>query len=124
MLGNHLTGMTQLDQKDIELILDTAEDMRVVLGHGGSRLLANKLLVTLFYEPSTRTRLSFETAMLRLGGQVTSVADAVRTSAVWKGETLADTIRTLNSYADIIAMRHPQAGAAEEAADAEDSDKS
>jgi len=116
MLGNHLTGMTRLDQKDIELILDTAEDMRVVLGHGGSRLLADKLLVTLFYEPSTRTRLSFETAMLRLGGQVTSVADAVRTSAVWKGETLADTIRTLNSYTDIIAMRHPQAGAAEEAA--------
>jgi aspartate carbamoyltransferase catalytic subunit len=116
VLGNHLSGIDKLDRNDIELILNTAEDMRVIVKYGGSRLLSDKLMVTLFYEPSTRTRLSFEAAMLRLGGQVTSVADAVRTSSVWKGETLADTIRTIDNYADVIVMRHSQAGAAEEAA--------
>ena len=115
MLGNHLTGIAKLDRDDIEHILDLAEDMRVVLRHGGSKLLSGKVLATLFYEPSTRTRLSFETAMLRLGGGVISVADAKRTSSVWKGETLGDTIRTVHSYGDIIALRHPHPGAAEEA---------
>jgi aspartate carbamoyltransferase len=116
VLTKHLTGLSTLDRKDIDRVLDTASDMRFVVKRGGSRLLADKVLATLFYEPSTRTRLSFETAMLRLGGGVTSVADAVRTSSVWKGESLGDTIRTMHSYADVIAMRHPEAGAAEQAA--------
>ena len=70
-----------------------------------------KILATLFYEPSTRTRLSFETAMLRLGGQVIGFSDA-KASSVSKGESIRDTIQTVNCYADIIAMRHPLEGAA------------
>jgi len=70
-----------------------------------------KILATLFFEPSTRTRLSFEAAMLRLGGSVEGFSDADNTSSV-KGETLADTIRVVSSYADIIAMRTPKEGAA------------
>ena len=69
-----------------------------------------KILATCFYEPSTRTRLSFESAMLRLGGQVLGFADASNSSAA-KGESVADTIRTVSCYADICAMRHPKEGA-------------
>lgn len=76
-----------------------------------ARALSGKLLATLFYEPSTRTRLSFEAAMLRLGGQVISVADP-GTSSVAKGESLADTIRTVGGYADVVVLRHPKEGAA------------
>ena len=71
----------------------------------------NKLLASLFFEPSTRTRLSFETAMLRLGGQVIGFSDAGVSSST-KGETLLDTIRVIENYADICAMRHPKEGAA------------
>ena len=74
-------------------------------------LCSGRLMATLFYEPSTRTRLSFEAAMMRLGGQVLSVANSA-TSSVVKGETLADTIRTAAGYADIIVLRHPKEGAA------------
>lgn len=70
-----------------------------------------KILGTLFFEPSTRTRLSFESAMLRLGGSVVGFSDA-NVSSSTKGESLADTVRTVSQYADIIAMRHPQEGAA------------
>ena len=97
---------------------DLAESFEeVARGKETSHLLAGKVLTTLFYEPSTRTRLSFESAMVRLGGQVISVADAKKTSSVWKGETLADTIQTIANYCDVIAMRHPQAGAAALAAE-------
>ena len=70
-----------------------------------------KILGTLFFEPSTRTRLSFESAMLRLGGSVVGFSDS-NVSSSTKGESLADTVRTVSQYADIIAMRHPQEGAA------------
>jgi aspartate carbamoyltransferase catalytic subunit len=70
-----------------------------------------KILATLFYEPSTRTRLSFEAAMLRLGGQVLGFSDA-NSSSVSKGESVADTIRTISCYADVAAMRHPKEGSA------------
>lgn len=72
---------------------------------------ADKLMATLFYEPSTRTRLSFEAAMLRLGGRVISVASA-KSSSVAKGESLGDTVRTVGGYADLIVLRHPKEGAA------------
>ena len=116
MLGKHLTGIRQLDRDDIERVIGLAREMDVVVKRGGSRLLSDKVLATLFYEPSTRTRLSFETAMLRLGGQVVSVADMLKTSSAWKGETLKDTILTVDNYSDVIVMRHSEAGAAEEAA--------
>ena len=70
----------------------------------------NKILATLFFEPSTRTRLSFESAMLGLGGNVIGFSDAMNSSAS-KGETVSDTIRVVNGYSDIIAMRHPKEGA-------------
>ena len=76
-----------------------------------SKVCEGKLLATLFYEPSTRTRLSFEAAMLRLGGQVLGFSDA-NSSSVSKGESLGDTIRTVGCYADIIAIRHPKEGSA------------
>jgi len=79
-------------------------------------LARDAVMATLFYEPSTRTRMSFEAAMLRLGGQVISMADPQASSAV-KGETLADTVRIVDSYADVIALRHPREGAARVAAD-------
>jgi aspartate carbamoyltransferase len=77
--------------------------------------MANLVLATLFFEPSTRTRLSFETAMHRLGGQVVTVADP-KTSSASKGESLADSMRTVEGYADLIVIRHPRKGSAEEAA--------
>ncbi len=80
-------------------------------------ILDGKILATLFFEPSTRTRLSFEAAMLQLGGRTLGFADSV-VSSVKKGETLHDTIRMLDNYADIIVLRHPQEGAARVAAEA------
>ena len=82
----------------------------------GSDLLKGKILATLFFEPSTRTRLSFETAMLKLGGSNIGFAEAEVTS-VKKGENLADTIRTIEKYADVIALRHSLEGAAKLAAE-------
>lgn len=78
--------------------------------------LQGKVIATLFYEPSTRTRLSFETAVQRLGGQIVSTENAGQFSSASKGETLEDTIRTINGYADAIVLRHPSLGAAEVAA--------
>ena len=83
---------------------------------GGGELARGKILATLFYEPSTRTRLSFESAMLRLGGTTLGFADA-HTSSAAKGETIADTIRMAQGYADIIVQRHPKDGSAKVAAD-------
>lgn len=113
----HLTGLKNLTRSDIEYILRVARDLENDLAaKRSSKILQDCVLATLFYEPSTRTRLSFESAMVRLGGSVISVADAQKTSSAWKGETLPDTIRTVENYADIIALRHFQVGAAETAA--------
>ena len=112
-----VVSMKSFSREELDGIFDLAVSFEdVARGVEGSDLLTGKVLATLFYEPSTRTRLSFETAMLRLGGQVLSVADARRTSSVWKGESLADTVRTVQNYADVIVLRHPEAGAAATAA--------
>lgn len=81
------------------------------------KLLKDKILSCLFYEPSTRTRFSFESAMLKLGGQVISTESAGHFSSAIKGETLEDSIRIISGYSDIIVLRHPEAGAAERAAE-------
>ncbi len=81
-----------------------------------AHLLTDRIIATLFYEPSTRTRLSFESAALRLGAKVISVADATNASSASKGETIADTVRIIENYADAIIFRHPLEGAAAEAA--------
>ena len=113
----HITGIKNLTRKQIEFILDLAEKLEpIYAGKLDLEPLRKKTLATFFYEPSTRTRLSFESAILGLGGNYISMADAKATSSVWKGETLADTIRTIENYADVIAIRHFEAGAAEAAA--------
>jgi aspartate carbamoyltransferase catalytic subunit len=106
----------QFTSGDMDLILERAATYEAALA-AGKELdeLRGKILATLFFEPSTRTRLSFETAMLRLGGRVLSVSEAKSTSAS-KGESLHDTIKTVEGYADAIVLRHPEVGAAEVAA--------
>ncbi len=108
-----LISIADLSTKEIMTILDQADEMeKIVRSEKPSKRLAGRILATLFYEPSTRTRLSFESAMARLGGSSISVAD-VGASSVAKGESLADTIRTVENYADIIVIRHPQEGSAQ-----------
>jgi aspartate carbamoyltransferase catalytic subunit len=90
--------------------------MEQVVARGGITDYHNRIMATLFYEPSTRTRFSFETAMHRLGGHVISTENAAEFSSVAKGETLEDTIHILNGYADVIVIRHKEVGSARRAA--------
>ena len=113
-----LITMDDLSNEEIISILDDAERLLpVAKGDLYLPLLQGKILGNLFFEPSTRTRMSFETAMKRLGGDVVNLGD-VKTSSVVKGETLFDTIQMVDGYTDIIAMRHPRQGAARYAQDA------
>lgn len=115
--GKDIIDGEQFLREDIDFIMDVADDFRKKLTKEHSlNLLTGYVLATLFFEPSTRTRLSFETAMHRLGGSVIGFSSAESTSTA-KGETLTDTIHTIDQYADIIAMRHPQIGSAKVAAD-------
>ncbi len=117
LAGRDITAIGDLSKEEIVLILEQAarfedwcqEEPKLDLLHG-------RVLATLFYEPSTRTRLSFEAAMHRLGGDVISVAEAAKSSSAAKGETLADAARVISGYADVIVQRHPAAGSAQEAA--------
>lgn len=111
----HLTSTKQLTRADTDAILAVAGDMEKVIEQGGSNLLEGKLLASLFYEPSTRTRLSFETAMHRLGGKVVT-AVGMQFSSLYKGETIEDTMKVIGQYADIIVMRHAEQGSADRAA--------
>ena len=99
--------------KEIDEILNLAEDI-IKNPSAYSRVCEGKLMATLFYEPSTRTRLSFEAAMKRLGGEIIGFSEPNSSSAS-KGESLGDTMRVVSGYVDLIVMRHPVAGAAEEA---------
>lgn len=99
--------------REIDEILNLAEDI-MKNPSAYSRVCEGKLMATLFYEPSTRTRLSFEAAMKRLGGEIIGFSEP-NSSSVAKGESLADTMRVVSGYVDIIVMRHPVAGAAAEA---------
>jgi aspartate carbamoyltransferase catalytic subunit len=110
--GFHTVSVRDFCREDIEHILDLADAMvPIAKGEKSSDLMKGKIMATLFFEPSTRTRLSFECAMLRLGGEVLGFADPSASSAK-KGETLADTIRMASAYSDLIVLRHPQEGAA------------
>ena len=113
-----LITMDDLTNDEILQILDDAERLLpVAQGKLYLPLLRGRILGNLFFEPSTRTRMSFETAMKRLGGDVVNLGD-VKTSSVVKGETLFDTIQMVDGYTDVIAMRHPRQGAAQYAQDA------
>jgi aspartate carbamoyltransferase catalytic subunit len=112
----NLISIHDFDRAQIDEILDVAAKMEDVAVKR-SKDLESKIMAVLFFEPSTRTRLSFESAMLRLGGSVLGFAEAGTSSAGGKGETLADTIRTVERYADVIVMRHPLDGSARVAAE-------
>lgn len=110
----HIVAVDQFDRAWLEALFEEADRMRSVTANDG--LLRGKLLATLFYEPSTRTRLSFEAAMFRLDGQVISTENAREFSSAIKGETVEDTIRIVSGYADGIVIRHFEQGAAQRAA--------
>ena len=105
----NLIDIKDLSKEEIDKLIKVAND---IINHKEkySHKCDGKILATLFFEPSTRTRLSFESAMLRLGGKVLGFSESSSSSTA-KGETLADTIRVVSGYADIIAMRHPKEGA-------------
>lgn len=107
----------QFDRDVLSAIFEVAREMeKIEKNSPGSRILKGYLMATLFYEPSTRTRLSFESAMKRLGGEVLTTENAREFSSAAKGETLEDSIRTVEGYSDIIVMRHFESGAAKRAA--------
>lgn len=104
----HILSISDLSRAEMELVVATAQRLKAEPNH---QLLEKKLIASCFFEASTRTRLSFETAVQRLGGRVIGFADGANTSAK-KGETLADSIKIISSYSDAIVMRHPKEGAA------------
>ena len=112
----HILNTKQFSKTDVDKILDAVPKMKEISEANNEKPMEGKIVACVFFEPSTRTRLSFETAALRLGAQIISVEDASQNSSSHKGETIEDTIRTLSCYADIIVMRHYVVGAAETAA--------
>ena len=113
----HVVEAQQFDRDVMTEIFSITKEMEEVVSRYGSNILNRRIMATLFYEPSTRTRLSFESAMLRLGGQVTTTESAREFSSAAKGETLEDTIRIVEGYADVIVLRHYEGGSARRAAD-------
>ena len=116
--GKDILSVKQFGREDLEYIFAVSHEMHDMVDHIGTfDLLKGKILANLFYEPSTRTSSSFTAAMERLGGSVIPIND-VKYSSVAKGENLADTVRTLECYADVIVIRHPEVGSAAIAAKA------
>ncbi|MEM2102205.1 MAG: aspartate carbamoyltransferase [Candidatus Bathyarchaeia archaeon] len=113
--GRDIISIKDFTRQEIDYILETAKTMEP-LAKSGSDMLRGKLLATLFFEPSTRTMLSFESAMHRLGGSAIGFSEP-GVSSVKKGENLADTVRVVESYADVLVLRHPLEGAARLAAE-------
>jgi aspartate carbamoyltransferase len=112
-----ILSVNQFTPASLDYVFDVAAEMRgMVERQGGADLLKGRVLTCLFYEPSTRTSSSFIAAMERLGGSVIPITQGVQFSSVSKGETLHDTIRTLEQYSDVIVLRHPETGAARIAA--------
>jgi aspartate carbamoyltransferase len=114
--GKDILSVKQFSKSDLDYIFGVAHEMSEMVSRVGTfDLLKGKILANLFYEPSTRTSSSFTSAMERLGGSVIPINE-VRYSSVSKGESLADTVRTLECYADVIVLRHPEVGASAQAA--------
>jgi len=108
--------VNQLSKTDLDNLFKITEGVKYIVDKdGGMDLLKHRVMTALFYEPSTRTRCSFQTAMLRLGGEVVVIND-LASSSISKGETLSDTVRCLECYSDVIVLRHPEKGKAAEAA--------
>ncbi|MFW9610121.1 MAG: aspartate carbamoyltransferase, partial [Aquaspirillum sp.] len=106
----HIISISDLSREELELVVHTAAELK---RHPRNDLLKDRVVASCFFEASTRTRLSFETAVQRLGGSVIGFADAGNTSLAKKGETLADSVRIITSYVDAYVMRHPRDGAAD-----------
>lgn len=115
--GRSIISINDFTREELIYILETAKKIEALSPQKKQQLLKDKVVATLFFEPSTRTRLSFESAAVQLGGRIIGFADPGSSSAT-KGETLYDTIRMVEHYADIIVMRHPREGAPRVAADA------
>lgn len=113
---HHVVEAQQFDRRILAELFRISRKMEESVKRGGVSSYANRIMATLFYEPSTRTRFSFEAAMHRLGGRVITTENAAEFSSVSKGETLEDTIRIINGYADVIVIRHFEVGAAQRAA--------
>lgn len=115
-MPKNILSIDQFERSDIEAIFERAKHFKTMVEkNSGVKDLDGRVSANLFYEPSTRTSSSFAAAMYRLGGNVISIND-VQYSSVSKGETLEDTVRTLEQYADVIILRHPEVGAAKRAA--------
>ena len=113
----HVIEAQQFDKDLLSEIFALTKEMEEVVSRYGSNILNRRIMATLFYEPSTRTRLSFEAAMRRLGGGVVTTESAREFSSAAKGETLEDTIRIVEGYSDVIVLRHFESGSAKRAAD-------
>lgn len=109
LFKKHIISIPELSRAELELIIQTAKMLKT---DPNPELLKNKVIASCFFEPSTRTRLSFETAIQRLGGTVVGFDTAGNTSLANKGETLSDSVQVITSYVDAFVMRHPQEGAA------------
>ncbi|WP_394127458.1 aspartate carbamoyltransferase [Vibrio hepatarius] len=109
LFNKHIISIPELSREELELIVDTAARLKA---EPNPELLKHKVVASCFFEPSTRTRLSFETAVERLGGSVIGFDNGGNTSLAKKGETLADSVQVIASYVDAFVMRHPQEGAA------------
>ncbi len=113
----HVLEAQQFDRDSLTEIFAVTKEMEEVVSRYGSSILNRRIMASLFYEPSTRTRLSFESAMQRLGGQIITTESAQEFSSAAKGETLEDTIRIVEGYSDVIVLRHSEGGSARRAAD-------
>lgn len=117
--GKHIITVEQFAQPDLQLIFDATKTLRERVLQNDPEvvsLCSGKLMASLFFEASTRTDMSFQAAMRRLGGSVVTASNGVQFSSVYKGENLADTVRAAGCYADVIALRHPAVGSSYEAA--------
>ena len=117
-LGKHIISVDQFQRSDLDILFDAAASIRKRIrtqDRGLTELCAGKVMASLFFEASTRTDMSFQAAMRRLGGDVIAVSNGVRFSSMYKGENLSDTVRATGCYADVIVLRHPEIGSSYEA---------
>ncbi len=123
LTGRHIVSVEQFARPDLDSLFRSAANLRSRVNAGDKTVLKlchRRIMATLFFEASTRTDMSFQAAMLRLGGEVVATAGGVQFSSVYKGENLADTVRAAGSYADVIVLRHPEVRSSYQAAQALD----
>lgn len=118
-VGKHIISIDQFSRRDLDILFDAASSIRRRIrkrDRGLNEICYGKIMATLFFESSTRTDLSFQAAMRRLGGEVITGSNGVQFSSMYKGEDLPDTVRAAGCYADVIVLRHPEVGSSYEAA--------